>query len=150
MQENDERGNKGTSLQAGGDVISVNVAGDKNIIGKNMNVSQTSTEGSQITINQQILSRLDEEYAQAFKQVAESLNNQLKQSKEVKPEQAVDIQKSLEDLAKETEGLKSDEQPSEQKKKTWKEKFKVFAKYAVKGLPKTAHFGPVHTAYSDI
>src|SRR5580765_8219683 len=139
MQQTDEDGrNTGTSIHAGGDVIGVNVTGDKNIIGKNMNVSQTNTEINEITINQQILSKLDEEYASAFKQVAESLNNQIKQSKDVKPEQVVDIQKSLEDLAKETEGLKPNEQPPEEKKKTWKEKFKVFVKYAVKALPKTA------------
>ena len=122
---------------AGGDVIRVNVTGDKNIIGKNMNVSQTNTEINEITINQQILSKLDQEYATAFKQVTESLNNQIKQSN-VKPEQVVEIQKSLENLAKETEGLKPNEQPPPEKKKTWKEKFKVFAKYAIKALPKTA------------
>ncbi len=139
VQEADkEGGNTGTSIHAGGDVIGVNVTGDKNIIGKNMNVSQTNTEINEITINQQILSKLDEEYASAFKQVTESLNNQLKQSKDVKPEQVVEIQKSLEDLAKETEGLKPNEQPPEEKKKTWKEKFKVFAKYTIKALPKTA------------
>ena len=126
----------GTSIHAGGDVIGVNVTGDKNIIGKNMNVSQTNTEINEITIHQQILSKLDEEYANAFKQVTESLNNQIKQSKDVKPEQVVEIQKSLEDLAKETEGLKPNERPPEEKKKTWKEKFKVFAKYAIKALPK--------------
>lgn len=134
MQEND----KGTSIHAGGDVIGVNVTGDKNIIGKNMNVSQTNTEINEITINQQILSKLDEEYVNAFKQITESLNNQIKQSKDVKPEQVGEIQKSLEDLAKETEGFKPGEQPPPEKKKTWKEKFKAFAKYAIKALPKTA------------
>ncbi len=107
MQEADKDGrDTGTSIQAGGDVIGVNVAGDKNIIGKNMNVSQINTEINEITINQQILSKLDEEYVNAFKQITESLNNQIKQSKDVKPEQVVEIQKSLEDLAKETEGLR--------------------------------------------
>ena len=139
MQEDDEdRRDAGTSIHARGDVIGVNVKGDKNIIGKNMNVSQTNTEINEITINQHILSKLDEEYAAAFKQVTESLNNQIKQSKNVKPEQVIEIQKSLEDLAKETEGLKPNEQPPEENKKKWKEKFKVFAKYAIKALPKTA------------
>ena len=138
MQDTDEDGrDKGTSIHAGGDVIGVNVNGDKNIIGKNMNVSQTNTEISHITINQEILSKLDEEYSNTFKQVADSLNNQIKQSKDVKPEQVVEIQNSFEDLAKETEGLKPNEQLPEEKKKTWKEKFKVFAKYAIKALPKT-------------
>ena len=103
-----------------------------------MNFSQTNTEINQITINQQILSKLDEEYANAFKQVTESLNNRIIESKDVKPEQVVEIQKSLEDLAKETEGPKPNEQLPEEKRKTWKEKFKVFAKYAIKALPKTA------------
>ena len=117
-----------------------------------MNVSQTNTEISQITINQQILSKLDEEYANAFKQVADSLNNQIKQSKEVKPEQVIEIQNSLKDLAKETEGLKPNEQPPEEKKKTWKEKFKVFAKYAIKGSSKDcatlALFTPLTAGFS--
>ena len=64
MQDTDEDGrDKGTSIHAGGDVIGVNVKGDKNIIGKNMNVSQTNSEINEITINQQILSKLDENYA---------------------------------------------------------------------------------------
>ena len=137
MQENDDGRGKDTSIHAGGDVIGVNVRGDKNFIGKNMNISQTNAEIKQITINQQILSKLDENYATAFKQIAESLNNQIKQLKDVKPEQFVEIQKSLEDLAKETEGLKPNEQPPEEKKKTWKKKFRVFAEYAIKALPKT-------------
>ena len=98
MQENDDGRGKDTSIHAGGDVIGVNVRGDKNFIGKNMNISQTNAEIKQITINQQILSKLDENYATAFKQIAESLNNQIKQLKDVKPEQFVEIQKSLEDL----------------------------------------------------
>ena len=123
MQEIDEDGrNTGTSIHAGGDVIGVNVKGDKNIIGKNMNVSQTNTEINEITINQQILSKLDEEYANAFKQVTESLNNQIKQSKDVKPEQVIEIQKSLEDLAKETEGLKPNEQPARREEENMERK----------------------------
>ena len=123
MQDTDEDGrDTGTSIHAGGDVIGVNVKGDKNIIGKNMNVSQTNTEINEITINQQILSKLDEEYANAFKQVTESLNNQIKQSKDVKPEQVVEIQKSLEDLAKETEGLKPNEQPTRREEENMERK----------------------------
>jgi hypothetical protein len=153
MTENDEDGiSQGTSIHAGGDVIGVNVNGDKNIIGKNINVSKTSTDINQITINPQVLSNLDEQYANAFKQVIESLNNQIKQSRDVKPEQVANIQNSLEDLAKETEGIKPGEQQPEEKKKTWKDKFKIFAKYAVKALPKTAAtlalFTPITASFS--
>jgi hypothetical protein len=141
-------------VEAGGDVIGVNVKGNKNIIGKNMNISQASNQIVQITINQQILDKLDQNYANAFKQVSESINNQFRTSKDVSPEQAVEIEKSLEDLAKETEGLKPDEQPSEEKKRSWKEKFKVFAKYAVKALPKTAAtlalFTPLTAPFSNV
>jgi len=86
MPESEDVGNQGTSIHAGGDVIGVNVRGNKNIIGKNMNVTQTNTEINQITISPQVLSKLDEQYANAFKQVIESINNQIVPSKDVKPE----------------------------------------------------------------
>jgi hypothetical protein len=153
MKEDEEPSNVGTSIHAGGDVIGVNVRGDKNIIGKNMNISQTDTKIKQITINQQILSKLGEDYAKAFKEIAESLTNRIKVLKDVKPEQVVEIQKSLEDLAKETESLQPGEQPSEEKRNTWKEKFKIFAKYAIKALPKTAAtlalFTPITAPFSQ-
>lgn len=147
-----KRRNDGTSIRAGGDVIGVNVIGDKNIIGKNMHVSQTSTDINQIAISQQVLSKLDTQYANAFKQVTESLNNQIMESRDVKSEQVATIQNSLEDLVKETEGVKSGEQLPEQKKKSWKEKFKIFAKHAINALPKTAAtlalFTPLTAAFS--
>jgi hypothetical protein len=136
--EDQDKNRNSVNVNAGGDVIGVNVKGDKNVIGKNMNVSQTSNEIKQININQQILSKLDADYAKAFTQVAEALNNQLKASKDVTPQQVTEIQKSLEDVANESEGLEPNQQASEEKKKTWKEKFKIFAKYALKALPKTA------------
>jgi hypothetical protein len=138
MPENDDdTGKKGMSIHAGGDVIGVNVAGDDNTIGKDINYYQTSSVTKQITLNQQALSQLDEEYAKAFREIIESLNTQIKHYKEIKPEQVIEIQKSLEDLVKETEGIKPSEEPPEAKKKIWKQKFRVFAKYAIKALPKT-------------
>ena len=120
MQEDEESSNVGTSIHAGGDVIGVNIRGDKNIIGKNMNISQTSTEIKQITINQQILSKLDEDYAKAFKEIAESLTNRIKESKDVKSKQVDEIQKSLEDLAKESEGLSQENNHPKRKRKRGK------------------------------
>jgi hypothetical protein len=76
--DEEERRNKGTSIQAGGDVIGVNVTGNKNIIGKNMNFSQTNVGVKEITIDQQILSQLDDNYVKTFKQVTESLTNQMR------------------------------------------------------------------------
>jgi len=126
------------NINAGGNVIGVNVKGNKNIIGENVNVSHTNKEIKQISINQQIISNLDNDYAKAFNKVTESLNNQLKESKDVTPEQVTEIQESLEDLAKETEGLTPNQEPPQEKKRNWKEKFKIFAKHAIKALPKTA------------
>jgi hypothetical protein len=137
MLENQEEHAR-THIQAGGDLIGVNVTGNSNIMGKNINAPQTSTQITEIIINQQILSKLDENYAKAFDEITKSLNNQFKESKDVKQEQVLEIQKSLEDLAKETEGLQPDQSPPEEKKKTWKQKFKVFARYVLKALPKTA------------
>ena len=103
MFENDQdvKG-QGTSIQAGEDVIGVNVTSDKNIIGSNIDVSQISSEIKKKVINRHTLSRLDEEYADAFIQITESPNNQIKHSREVTPEEIAKVQNSLEDLAKET------------------------------------------------
>jgi hypothetical protein len=49
----------GPSINAGGDVIGANVRGDKNIIGKNMNITQTNTEINRLTIDPEVLSELD-------------------------------------------------------------------------------------------
>lgn len=140
-------------IQAGGDVIGVNVKGKGVVIGKNMKVNQTNTESKQVTINKHILSKLDDNYANAFKQVEQGINDQIKQSEDVKPEEVTEIQNSLEDLAKETEGLKAGEQPPEEKKRTWKQKFMAFAKHAVKALPKTAAtlalFTPLTAGFSQ-
>jgi DNA repair ATPase RecN len=99
MPENEGDGKeKSTSIHAGGDVIGVNMNGDSNIIGKNISVSQRSTSINEITINPHILSKIDEQYANAFKQITESLNNQIKQSRNVKPELVANIQNSLDRL----------------------------------------------------
>jgi len=137
---NDEydRNSNSIIVNANGDVIGVNTKGDKNIVGKDIHVSQTSTNIKQINIDQQILSRLDTEYAKAFTQITESLNNKFEELKNITSEQVAEIQKNLEVLAKETEGMNPNQQPLEEKRRNWKEKFKIFAKHAIKALPKTA------------
>ena len=130
--------NSSPNIISAGDVIGVNVSGSKNTIGKNINITKTNTSIQEITINESTLKNLHEEYSEAFKKVVDSLNSQIKEAKDVNSQQISEIQKSLEDLAKESEGLSPDKQPDEQKKKSWKDKFKVFAKYAIKALPKTA------------
>ncbi|HSF51627.1 MAG TPA: hypothetical protein VLA74_12775 [Nitrososphaeraceae archaeon] len=138
-------------IQAGGDVIGTNVKGDKNIIGKN--ISTTNTNIQQIAIDEQILKKLYGEYSRAFTQVENSLNEILKESKDIQPQEITEIQTSLEDLAKESEDLTPDKKPAELKKQRWKEKFKIFAKHTIKALPKTAAtlalFTPITAPFSE-
>jgi hypothetical protein len=144
--------NSSPNISAGGDVIGVDVSGNKNVIGKHINIAKTNTSTQEITINESTLKNLHQEYYDAFKKVVDSLNSKIKENKDVNSEQISEIQKSLEDLAKESEDISPDKQPDEQKKKSWKDKFKVFAKYAVKALPKTAAtlalFTPLTASFS--
>jgi hypothetical protein len=152
MNNDNSIDNSSPNITAGGDVIGVNVSGNKNVIGKNINIAKTNTSIQDITINESTLKNLHEKYSEAFKKVVESLNSQIKEVKDVNSEQILEIQKSLEDLAKESEDISPEKQPDEQKKKSWKDKFKVFAKYAVKALPKTAAtlalFTPLTASFS--
>lgn len=150
MESGNERQNS-IDIHAGGDVIGVGVNGDNNSIGKNMTVTQTNTQFRQITIDEHILSRLDQDYANVFKKVTESLNEQLRQSNSVKGDQVVEIKKSLEDLARETEGLKAGQPPPDDKKKVWIERLKVFTKNVMNTLPKaaaTAAITPILAVFS--
>jgi hypothetical protein len=57
VPEDGENGrDRSASVHAGGDVIGVNVKGDKNVIDKNLNVLRQE-QINQITISQQILSK---------------------------------------------------------------------------------------------
>ena len=98
--------------------------------------TQDNTNASnikKITINEQILSKLDPAYCKVFKEVIDSLNSQIETNK-ISQQEANEIQKSVEDLAKETEGIKPNEEPSEEKKKILKGMFKVL-RLAIRALP---------------
>jgi hypothetical protein len=117
----------------GGDVVGVGVSGSGNIVGKDVHVDISGT----VSINSQILNKLPEEYSVAFKDFADRLNEQIKKNT-LTPQQVQPIQESLNELAKETEGISPDKEPSILKKQTWKEKFFGVLKNVIPSLPKTA------------
>lgn len=127
-------GNSGVNIgNVGGDVVGVGVSGSGNIIGKGINVDISGT----VTIDSQVLNKLPAEYAQALKGFADNINEQLKRNN-IASQQVLPIKESLNELAKETEGLTPDKVPSILKKQTWNEKFFRVLKNVVPLLPKTA------------
>ena len=117
----------------GGDVIGTNVTGTGNVIGKDINVDISGT----VSINNQILDRLPEEYSNAFKEFTERINEQIKRNSII-PQQVEPIRESINELAKETEAISPNEEPSILKQQSWKEKFFRVLKNVLPVLPKTA------------
>ena len=97
----------------------------------NNNISGT------VSINNQILDRLPEEYSNAFKEFTEKINEKIKRNYII-PEKVEPIQESINELAKETEAISPNEVPSILKQQTWKEKFFRVLKNVLPVLPKTA------------
>ena len=91
----------------GGNVIGTNVTGTGNIIGKDINVDISGT----VSINNQILDRLPEEYSNAFKEFTERINEQIKRNSIIS-QQVEPIQESINELAKETETITPNEDAS--------------------------------------
>lgn len=119
--------NKKNRSNVVGDVFNVNVSGNDNIIGKNINVS----------VNRQVLKELPEEYSNAFKEFTEKINEQIKKNN-LTPQQVQPIQKSITELAKETEGIDPDKKVSILKEQTWKQKFFKVLTNVLPVLPKAA------------
>ena len=117
----------------GGDVIGVDVSGNGNITGKNIDVNISGN----VRINNQILDKLPEEYSTAFKQFTEKINEQIKDNK-LTQQQVKPIQETITELAKETEGIIPEREPSILKKQNWKEKFFRVLKNVLPVLPKAA------------
>jgi hypothetical protein len=117
----------------GGDVIGTNVSGTSNIIGKDISVSISGT----VSVNSQILNKLPQEYSNAFKEFTEKINEQIKKNN-IKIQQVEPIKESINDLAKETETIRPNEEPSIIKQQSWKEKLFRVLKNVLPVLPKTA------------
>lgn len=129
----DNSGNKRDEIHfgnVGGDVIGVGVSGSGNIIGKNIYISGT------VTISNQQLQNVSDEYANSLKSFSESLNRQL-EANNVPPEKVKPIQESINELVKESEGIKTDQQVGIIKQSDLKSKFINVAKHVLTVLPKT-------------
>jgi hypothetical protein len=115
----------------GGDVVGVGVTGSGNIVGKNITVH------GGIRLDPQLLARLPDEYATSLQAFTEAVNTQL-QVQKVPAEKVEPLQKEVEALAKETEGIKPAVPPSPLKKATLMTKLAGLAKNLLKTLPDAA------------
>ena len=113
----------------GGDVVGVGVSGSGNIIGKNIDISGT------VTISNQQLQNVSNEYGTSLKSFSESLNRQLKVNN-VPPEKVKPIQESINELVKESEGIKPDQQVDTIKQSDLKSKFINVAKHVPESTSK--------------
>jgi hypothetical protein len=124
--------NKGIHISGvGGDVFGLDVSGSGNVIGKNISLSGT------INVNNEQLSKIPDEYAKALKDFSASINEQIR-NHNIYQSQLVPLQESINELAKETEGIKPDQEVVVVKKTELKTKFVNVAKNVLKVLPKTA------------
>jgi hypothetical protein len=114
----------------GGDVVGVGVSGSGNIIGKSIDISGT------VNISNQQLQNVPSEYANSLKSFSESINKQLK-TNNVPSEKVKPIQESINELVKESEGIKPDQQVGIIKQSDLKSKFINVAKHVLNVLPKT-------------
>lgn len=115
----------------GGDVIGVGISGSGNIIGKSIDISGA------VSISNQQLENVSNEYANSLKSFIESVNRQLK-ANNVPPERVKPIQENINEFVKEAEGIKPDQHIGFIKQSDLKSKFINVAKYVLKVLPKTA------------
>jgi hypothetical protein len=89
----------------GGDVFGVGVRGSGNVIGKNIVVGSGT-----INVSQQELAKIPvPEYANALKEFSESVNQQLKGT-QIPEEKVKDINNNLNELAKEVQDIKPEEE----------------------------------------
>jgi hypothetical protein len=124
--------NKGIHISGvGGDAFGIGVSGSGNVIGKNIAVSGT------ITVNDEQLSKIPNEYAKALKDFSASINQQIT-NYDIQKSQLELIEASINQLARETEGIKVDEDVNIIKKREFRVKFVNVAKSVLKVLPKTA------------
>lgn len=105
----------------------VHITGNGNVVG----------EGNVITINQQQLAKIPDEYAKSLQAFSEAVNAQLKKHN-VSKEEAAPVQESINELAKEVEGIKREEKINIEKKEDIKSKLTKAAIRLLKILPEGA------------
>lgn len=115
----------------GGSVSGVSVSGNGNIIGNTIDISGT------VNISNQQLQNVPTEYSNSLKSFTELINQQLT-ANNVPPEKVKPIQESINELAKEVEGTKPDQQVGVIKQSNLKSKLINVATHVMTVLPKTA------------
>jgi hypothetical protein len=120
-----------------GDVMGVGVSGSGNIIGKNIVVGSGT-----ISVNEQQLQKLSDQYAQSLKTFSNSLNEQLK-GQQVPEDKVKEVNDTLNDFAKEAEDVKPGEEQniSPGKKRVLNGKFGNVVRGVLKALPTAARIG---------
>ena len=126
-----------------GDVIGVDVSGSGNVIGKGITISGT------ISINNQQLAKMPDEYAKALRDFSESINQQIK-THNIPQSLVVPVQESVDELIKETEGVKPNQEHGILKKTELRIKFVNVAKNVLEILPKTAETVAAFTPLNSI
>jgi hypothetical protein len=107
-------------------------AGDGNVVGKNITVS------GNITINKNSLPlNIDPEFQKAILEFSANLNAKVKDMK-IPENENEELNKSIKQLAKDAEGIKSGQQIGEMKKSDIKNTLFRIGKNVLKVLPKTA------------
>ena len=113
----------------GGNVFGVEVSGSGNIFTNN---TITKLNNNQISIDLQILSKINQQYAKSLQEYTKRINkkNQIPTTK------IIPVQKSITELAKETEGITPGISSFTQNE-NWRSKFIAVSKHILKILPKT-------------
>jgi hypothetical protein len=115
----------------GGDAFGIDVSGEGNVIGKNISITET------VNLDDDMLKEVPHLYAEALKNFCQSINQQLT-NHNIQKSQLSRIQESINQLARETEGVKVDQEISVPKSTSIKIRLINVARNTLKILPKTA------------
>ena len=114
-----------------GDITGIGISGSNNVIEKNIQISDS------FNIENNLLSNLPQTYADAFKNFNENISDQFKQNN-ISEEKSKEVNNTITELVKETQGLKPDQEPKLLKQQKWREKFFKVLENILPVLPKTA------------
>jgi DNA-binding PadR family transcriptional regulator len=114
-----------------GDITGIGISGSNNVIEKNIQISDS------FNIENNLLSTLPQKYADAFKKFNENISYQFKQNN-ISEGKAKEVNNTISELVKETQGVKPDEEPKLLKQQKWRERFFKVLENILHILPKTA------------
>jgi hypothetical protein len=117
----------------GGDVFGVGISGSGNIF---TNKPRVNLNNNQLSIDPHILSKINEQYANALQEFTNKVNEEITKN-QIPTEKILPVQESINELAKETEGIIPGVSPSFTKNENWRSKFIAVSKHVLKVLPKT-------------